>query len=104
MTGGETIKVSHVKATPKAKSQFDELARPGERLGDVMSNLVGQTVRRFADNSPYFIHEVGPLRLTLCVAHGAAGDEGRMCVVTVQLRHRKLPPGNRHRGKKSWNS
>jgi hypothetical protein len=87
MRGGDEFGVAHVFATPKAKAVAAELV-PGAAVGELFPE-VGGTVRLMADGSPYFIHEVGPWRVVLCVQHGRAVESGRFVVVNVEKRRRK---------------
>lgn len=86
--GGEQVTLVNVLATPKAQAQLREL-RPGLDLTDLVAPLLGGTVRRMADASPYWLAESEGLRLVFCVMRNRSGRDlpphaGRFALVTVQ--------------------
>lgn len=89
MRGGDTVEVAEVRhVTWKARRMFDEACVDG---GEITAHVPqpGDHVRLFSDDSPFFIHESGPYRIVLCVAHGYELKDRVFTVVDAQRRHRK---------------
>lgn len=91
MRGGEEVVVDNCYATGKAWAQYESLggSERGSRFG-LGQLFKGKTVRRMADNSPYFLYEEGRFRYVFCVSHSAdiVNGHARFALVTVNPRHR----------------
>lgn len=83
MSGDEPVKITFAFLTPKAKDQLGKLF-PDSKPGDLIRLIIGQTARRMADNSPWFILNVEDARIVMTAIKGTDYTEGRLAVTNVQ--------------------